>query len=367
LKAINLGIGIWSFPVRCGFNAGFDGNSGFAFAGLLGGGMRRRDVLTMIGGSALAWPLAARAQQRERLRTIGVLMNYAEYDPEGEVRFTALRDRLGELGWAEGRNVAIEVRWCAARPDLMLVYATELVSRPADVVVAQGTLVVSVLKKLTGTIPIVFTQVADPVGSGFVSNYARPDANITGFAEFDTAVAGKWIEALKELVPQVARVTVLVHSDQVNHERFLHAIEAAASTLDVKVAAAEVHDRSGLEQAIAGLAGQTDGGLIVLPSPLTNTQRAVIIELAARYRLPAVYPYDYYVKDGGLLCYGTNQVDEWPGAAGYVDRILKGEKVADLPVQELTKYGLAINLKAAKALGLKVPQSLLARADEVIE
>ena len=328
--------------------------------------MRRRSFIKLASGAA-AWPLAARAQQRERLRTIGVLMNYVEHDPEGELRFAALRDRLGKLGWAEGRSAALEVRWCAARPDLMLVYATELVSKPADVVVAQGTLVVSVLKKLTSTIPIVFTQVGDPVGSGFVSNYARPDANITGFAEFDTAIAGKWIEVLKEFVPQIKRVTVLVHPDQANHERFLRAIEAAASMLTVKVAAAEVHDRSELEQAIGGLAGQADGGLVVLPGPLTNTQRGVIIELAARYRLPAVYPYDYYVRDGGLLYYGTNQVDEWPGAAGYVDRILKGAKVADLPVQEPTKYGLAINLKAAKAIGLKIPQSLLTRADEVIE
>jgi len=330
-------------------------------------GIGRRHFISAIGGAAVAWPLAARAQQRGRVRNIGVLMNYAEHDPEGDVRFAALRDRLSKLGWTEGRGVAIEARWCAARPDLMLVYATELVSQPADVIVAQGTLVVTVLRKLTGTIPIVFTQVADPVGSGFVSNYARPDGNITGFAEFDTSVAGKWIEVLKELAPQVERVTVLVYPDQANHERFLHAIEAAASAFNVKVSAAEVHDRPELEHAIARLAGQADNGLVVLPSPLTNTQRRVIIESAERYRLPTVYPYDYYVRDGGLLYYGTNQVDEWPNAAGYVDRILKGEKVADLPVQEPTKYGLAINLKAAKALGLKVPQSILARADEVIE
>ncbi len=209
-------------------------------------------------------------------------------------------------GWVAAWPLAA----CAGRPDLMLIYATELVSKPATVIVAQGTLVVMILKKLTGTIPIVFTQVADPVGSGFVTNYARPDANITGFAEFDTAVAGKWIEVLKELAPNVHRVTVLLNPDQSNHERFFHAIKAAASANDVKVSAAQVRDRSDLEQAFAGMAGQADNGLVVLPSPLTNTQRGVIIEAAERYRLPAVYPYDYYVKDGGLLYYGTNQVDE---------------------------------------------------------
>jgi putative ABC transport system substrate-binding protein len=329
--------------------------------------MKRREVITLLGGTALAWPLAARAQQGERLRRIGVLMSYAEGDPEGKDRFAALHDQLGKLGWADGRNVAIETRWTAGHANLMLVFATELVTQPVDVIVAQSTPVLGVVKQLTNTIPVVFTQVADPAGSGFVSNYARPGGNITGFTDYDPAIAGKWLEILKEAAPRINRVTVFFDPDQVNHQRFLRVIESSAPALKMQVSFATVHNRAEIEQAIANAAGQSDGALIVLPGPLHNTQRASIIEAAARYRLPAVYPFKYYVKEGGLLYYGTDQLAQWPDAAGYVDRILKGEKPADLPVQAPTKYDLAINLKTAMTLGLTVPATLIARADEVIE
>ena len=329
--------------------------------------MRRREVIALLGGVTAGWPLAAPAQQGEEVHKIGVLMNYAEGDPEGKGRFAALRDGLTKLGWADGRNVAIETRWAAGQANLMLVFATELVTQPVDVIVAQSTPVLGVVKQLTSTIPVVFTQVADPTGSGFVTNYARPGGNITGFTDYDPAIAGKWLEILKEAAPRINRVTVFFDPDQVNHQRFLRIIESSAPTLKVQVSVATVRNRAEIEQAIANAAGQTDGALIVLPGPLHNTQRASIIEAAARYRLPAVYPFKYYVKDGGLLYYGTDQLSQWPDAAGYVDRILKGEKPADLPVQAPTKYELAVNLKTAKALGLTIPGTLIARADEVIE
>jgi putative ABC transport system substrate-binding protein len=329
--------------------------------------MRRREVIVLVGGAAMSLPLAARAQQGERLHKIGVLMNYAEGDPEGKDRFAALHDQLGKLGWADGRNVAIETRWAAGQANLMLVFAAELVAQPVDVIVAQSTLVLGVVKQLTSTIPVVFTQVTDPAGSGFVSNHARPGANITGFTDYDPAIAGKWLEILKEAAPRTNRVTVFFDPDQVNHQRFLRVIESSAPALKMQVSFATAHNRAEIEQAIANAAGQSDDALIVLPGPLHNTQRASIIEAAARYRLPAVYPFKYYVKDGGLLYYGTDQLAQWPSAAGYVDRILKGEKPADLPVQAPTKYELAVNLKTAKTLGLAVPATLIARADEVIE
>jgi putative ABC transport system substrate-binding protein len=326
--------------------------------------MRRREFITLVGGAAATWPLAARAQQSRR---IGVLINYVEDDPEGAARLAALRERLSALGWTDGGNVQIEARWAAGRADLTLTYASQLVSQPADVIVAQTTLVMTILKKLTGSIPIVFTQVADPVGSGFVSNYARPGGNITGFTDFDTSVAAKWLQVLKEVAPRIDHVTVFLDPDQINHQRFLRVIEAAAPPLKAQVAVVTARNRAEIEQVIANMAGQANGGLIVLPGPLYNNRRASITEAAARFRVPAVYPYKYYVKGGGLLSYGIDQLDEWRLAADYVDRILKGEKPADLPVQAPTKYEFVINLQAAKALGIDVPPTMLARADEVIE
>jgi len=329
--------------------------------------MKRRDFIALVGGTAVGWPLAAHAQERDRLRKIGVIMNYAESDPEGQARFSALREQLRKLGLADGNNIQIEVRWAAGKSNLMLTFATQFVSQPVDVFVVNSTPLLTVLKPLTGVIPIVFVQVADPVASGFVTSYARPGGNITGFTDFDTPIAGKWVEVLKEAAPLVNRVTVLLDPDQTNHRSFLNAIKSAAPTFKVQVSAAEVRNRGEIARAIAGLVDQVDRGLVVLPGPVNNTQRDLIIQSAARFHLPAVYPFKYYVKEGGLLYYGIDQVDQWSKAAGYVDRILRGEKPSDLPLQAPTKYELIVNLKTAKALGLEIPPTLLAGADEVIE
>jgi len=328
--------------------------------------MRRREFIAL-AGAAVAWPRAARAQERKRVWRIGVIMIYAEIDPEGQARFSALRERLHKLGWTEGSNIQIEVRWAAGKTDHMQAYATELVGLPADVIVVNSTPVLAVLKPLTRTIPIVFAQVADPIGSGFVSSYARPSENVTGFTDFDTSIAGKWMEDLKEAAPFVHRVTVLQDPKQMNHDAFLHVIESTAPSLKMQVSAAGVHNRAEIEQAITALAGQVDRGLVVLPGPVNNTLRDSIIPLAARYHLPAIYPLKYYVIDGGLLSYGIDQVAQWPMAAEYVDRILRGEKPGELPVQAPTKFELTINLKTAKALSLTIPPALIGRADEVIE
>jgi len=314
-----------------------------------------------------ALPLAARAQQPERTRRVGIIMNYAEADREGQERLSVLRNSLNKLGWTQGKNIEIELRWAAGDPERVRAHATELVGIPVDVIVANSTPLVAVLKALTRTIPIVFVQVADPAASGFVSNYARPDGNITGFTDFDTSIAGKWIEILKEATPFVGRVTVLNHPEQSNHKEFLRAINSAAPVLKVEVSTAEVRNRAEIERAIATLAGETDRGLVVLPGPVNNTQRDAIIKLAARYRLPAIYPLKYYVRDGGLLCYGIDQIGQWPKVAEYVDRILRGEKPTELPVQAPTKFELVINLKTAKELGFTIARTLVLRADELIE
>jgi putative ABC transport system substrate-binding protein len=332
-----------------------------------GMGMLRRAFITLLGGAAATWPLAARAQERARVRRIGVIMVYAEADPEGQARLSALRDKLSKLGWTEGSNIQISVRWAAGRSDQMRADALELVNMPVDVIVASSTPLIGILKSLTQTIPIIFAQVADPIVSGYVTSYARPTGNITGFTDFDTSIGGKWLEILKEAAPFVSRVTVLADPKQSNHQAFLNVIEATARLLKIQTLASEVSDRDEIKQTITALAGQTDRGLIILPGPVNNTRRDSIIQLAAQYRLPAIYPFKYFVVDGGLLYYGIDQTDQWSNAAGYVDRILKGEKPADLPVQAPSKYELAINLKTAKALGITVPPSLLLRADEVIE
>jgi len=326
---------------------------------------KRREFITLLGGAAATWPLVARAQ--ERMRRLGVVLINAEGDPEGQARYSALRVQLHKLGWVEGSNIQIEIRWAAGNTDRMRAYGSELIGLPVDVLVAGSTPLLTILQQLTRTIPIVFTQVADPISSGFVSNYARPEGNITGFTDFDTSIAGKWIEVLKEAAPFVDRVTVLMNPSQMNHPAFLRVIESAAPTLKVQVSTAAARERAEVQQAITAMAGQADRGLIVLPGPVNNTLRDTIIQLAARFRLPAIYSFKYYATDGGLLSYGIDQLDQWPKAAGYVNRILRGEKPSELPIQAPTKYELAINLKTAKALGLDVPPSLLARADEVIE
>jgi putative ABC transport system substrate-binding protein len=329
--------------------------------------MRRREFISLVGGAAVAWPLAAAAQQSGGGRKVGVIMGYAEHDPAGETRFGALRNRLHELGWTEGRNIRFEVRWVTGNAERMHAYATELVYQPVDAIVVNSTPLLAATKQVTRTIPIIFAQVADPVGSGFVSSYARPGGNITGFADFDPSIAGKWVEVLKEALPSVGNVAVLMDPKQENHRTFLRAIGASALSLGVKVSAVEVRDRTEIDHALSAMSGQPDRGLIVLPGPVNNTLRTSIIELAARYRLPAIYPFKYYASEGGLLYYGIDQLDQWPKAATYVDRVLRGEKPSELPVQAPTSFELVVNLKAAKSLEFTISPTLLARADEVIE
>jgi putative ABC transport system substrate-binding protein len=330
--------------------------------------VRRRDFIGLLGGvAAISRPLSARAQQRDRAYVVGVIMIYAEGDPEGQERLSALREQLHRLGWVEDGKIRIEVRWAAGKADLMRAHATEFVSLPADIMVVSSTPVLAIVKALTPKIPIVFTQVADPVGSGLVSNYVKPGGNITGFTDSEGTLAGKWLEVLKEAAPFVNRLLVLRDPNNSVHQTFLTVIDTSAVSLRLEVSTAAVRNQVEIEQAIAALAGDKDRGLLVLPGPVNNTNRRTIIEQAARHRLPAIYPHEYYGRDGGLLCYGINQQDQWSRAAGYVDRILKGEKPSELPVQAPTKYHLVINLKTAKALGLTMPPTLLARADEVIE
>jgi putative ABC transport system substrate-binding protein len=326
--------------------------------------MNRREFTALVGAWVAALPLAAGAQQRHRPVLIGVIMNYAESDPEGQQRFSALREELRTLGWMGDGKVRLEVRWADGKADRMQAVATEFIGLPADVIVANSTRLLSLLKSLTPTIPIVFLQVADPIASGFVTNYARPGGNITGFTDFDASMSAKWIELLKEAVPAVNSASILHDPGQRNHEPFLRVIETAASASKMQVFPAAVRDEAAIEQAIAALAGQKDRGLVVLPGPVNNTNRHRIIDLVARHRLPAIYPFKYYTKNGGLVYYGTDQLEQWPKAAGYVDRILRGAKPSELPVQAPTRFEL---VKTAKALGLTVPASLLARADEVIE
>jgi len=329
--------------------------------------MQRREFITLLGGAAVAWPLAARAQQPDRVRRIGVLMGYAESDPEGQRCIKAFLQGLQELGWAPGRNVQIEYRWGGADPDRIQTYATELVGSKPDVILAQTALVLVPLQQETHTIPIVFMQVIDPVESGFVASMARPTGNLTGFAPFEASVTTKWLEMLKEISPSVIQVAVILNPDQSPNVVMLRAIEAVAPSLGVHLTVAGVHDAADIERAVNALMRESNGGLVVLPNPITINHRELIITLAAQHRLPAVYPYRYFVADGGLMSYGADIVDQYRRAAGYVDRILNGEKPADLPGQAPTKYELVINLTTAKALGLTVPPSLLTRADEVIE
>jgi putative ABC transport system substrate-binding protein len=328
--------------------------------------MRRREFITLLGGGVAAWPLAARAQLGERMRRIGVLMPTAN-DAEGQTRFAGFRAGLEELGWREGRNIRIDIRWGSADPERMRAFALELVGMAPDVILANGSPPVVALRQATATIPIVFTQVADPVGSGLVTNLARPGGNMTGFTNFEYGMAGKWLEFLKEIAPGVSQVAVLSSPENPNWLPFVRATEAIAARTGLALRMAPALDRTGIEYVMGALAGQPSTGLVVLPDPLTGVHRELIVTLAARNRLPAAYPFRFFVAAGGLLSYGINSAAQFRQAAAYVDRILRGEKPADLPVQAPTKFELVINLKTAKALGLDVPPMLLARADEVIE
>jgi ABC-type uncharacterized transport system substrate-binding protein len=324
--------------------------------------------MTLLGGAAVAWPLAARAQQGERMRRIGVLMGQAADDPEAQARVAAFVQGLQELGWSDGRNMRIDIRWPAGDAERARRYATELVALAPDVILAPGNFTMGPLLQATRSVPIVFGSIIDPVGAGFVQSLARPGGNATGFILFEYAMSAKWLELLKQIAPSVMRAAVIRDPAIPSGVGQWGAIQTAAPSFGVEVSPINVRDDAGdIERAVAAFALASNGGLILTGSALAGLHRNLIITLAARHKLPAVYFERFYVTAGGLISYGPNLVDQFRLAAGYVDRILKGEKPADLPVQVPTKYELAINLKTAKALGLTVPDNLLARADEVIE
>jgi ABC-type uncharacterized transport system substrate-binding protein len=329
--------------------------------------VRRREFITLLGGAAVAWPLAAHAQQSERVRRIGVLMPSAADDPEFQARITAFLQGLAQLGWLDGRNVRIDTRWGVADADRIRKYAAELVALAPDVILANSSAAIAPLLQATRTVPIVFTSVADPVGAGYVDSLARPGGNATGFLVWEYSIAAKWLELLKEIAPRVTRAAVLRESAIAAGPSQFAVIQAVAPSLGVELRTIETRDAGEIERAITAFAQSSNGGLIVTGSPAAVFHRGLIVELAARHRLPAVYFQRPFVAVGGLLSHGVDRTDNFRRAATNVDRILKGEKPADLPVQAPTKYELVINLKTAKALDLELPASVLARADEVIE
>jgi putative ABC transport system substrate-binding protein len=329
--------------------------------------MRRREFITLLGGTAATWPLAARAQQPARMRRIGVLMNLTADDPESPARLAAFAQGLADLGWTIGRNLRIDYRWAAGDPERIRRDADELVALAPDLILSSGTPTVAALQKATRSVPIVFAQVVDPVGNGFVETLARPGGNITGFSVFEYGISGKWLELLKEIAPSVTRAAILRDLALASGSGQFGALQSVAPSLGVELSPVGVGDAGAMERAVVAFARSPNGGLIVTASTLAVIHRELITRLAAEHRLPAVYHSSYYITSGGLISYGPNSIDPFRRAASYVDRILKGEKPADLPVQAPTKYELVINLKTAKALGLTVPPTLLARADEVIE
>jgi len=329
--------------------------------------MRRREFIGLLGGAAVGWPLAARAQQPERVRRIGVLTGFAVSDPEGLARVMAFTQTLAQLGWAVGRNVQIDTRWTGGNADDARRYAAELIALAPDVMLATGGAVVGPLLQVTRSVPIVFANVPDPVGSGFVESLARPGGNATGFVQFEYNLSGKWLELLKQIAPGVTRAAVLWDPAIIAGIGQFAVIQAVAPSLRVEVSAVSVRDAPEIERAIAAFARSLNGGLIVTASALALRHRDLIVTLAARHKLPAVYFQGSFVTGGGLISYGADQLDQYRKAAGYVDRILKGEKPADLPVQAPTIYETVLNLKTAKALGIDVPPMVLVRATEVIE
>src|SRR5262249_6845342 len=326
----------------------------------------RRDFITLFGGAA-TWPLAARAQQPERTRRIGVFIQVAEGDPQARIEIAAFLRGLQELGWSEGRNLRVDTRWGGGDADRIRKYAAELVALAPEVVLALGGTVAGALQQASGTVPIVFVNVTDPVGRGYVASLAQPVRNATGFTSFEFGMGGKWLEVLKEIAPRVTRAAVLRDPAIPAGIGYLAAIHALAPSIGVQVIPVDVRTTSDIERAVAAFARTPMGGLIVTADPAAIVHREAIITLAARHPLPAIYPYRFFVTSGGLISYGLDTIEQYRLAASYVDRILKGEKSADLPVQAPTKYELVINLKTAKDLGLTVPDALLARADEVIE
>ena len=328
--------------------------------------MKRRAFIGLLGGAA-AWPLAARAQPTtERVRRIGVLMSTTADDPEGQARIAAFHQGLQELGWTLGRNARVDVRWGAFDADSSRHYATELVALAPEVIVASASAAMGALQQMR-TVPIIFVSVIDPVGAGFVESLARPGGNVTGFSLFEYGLSGKWLELLKEIAPSVTRAAVLREAAVASGVGQYAIIQAVAPSLGIELRPIDLRDPGEIERGVLAFAREPNSGLIIVGAPSGVVHRDLIIALAARHRLPAVYPYPYFAHSGGLVAYGPDVVSQVRRAAGYVDRILKGAKPADLPVQAPTKYELVINLKTAKALGLDVPSTVLARADEVIE
>ena len=332
----------------------------------LGADMRRREFISLLGGTAV-WPLIARAQQPERVRRIGVLSVLDEGDREMKAWLAAFRQRLESLGWSEDRNVRIDVRFVAADAKLAQALASELVALQPDVILAQSTEITAALQKETRAIPIVFVAVSDPIGSGFIGSLARPGGNLTGLLNFEATITGKWLAMLKEIAPQLSRAALVANPKTTPFDFFVRAAEAAVPTLAIELVTRPVETNADIERSIASFASTPNGGLLLVPDGTTIAHRDLIIALAARHRLPAVYSARYFVAAGGLMSYGTDRADVFRQAASYIDRILRGAKPAEIPVQAPVKYETVVNLNTAKALGLDVPPSLLVRADEVIE
>jgi putative tryptophan/tyrosine transport system substrate-binding protein len=328
--------------------------------------MRRREFITLLGGAAAVWPLTARAQQPERMRRIVLLLPMAEDNPVGLARISALVKELQQLGWTVGRNIGVDVRWAGANIETIRKHAMELVELAPDVILAQGSVTVTTLLQATRSVSIIFVIVPDPVGAGLVESLARPGGNATGFLQYEYSLSGKWIELLKQIAPEVTRAAVIRDPNIAGIGQF-SAIQSAATAVGMEVSAIGVRDAGEIERGITALTRSANGGLIITGSAGAQLHRNLIITLAARHKLPAVYFERAFVTAGGLISYGPDLVDQFRRAAAYVDRILKGEKPADLPVQAPTKYELVINLKTAKAVGLDIPATVLARADEVIE
>src|SRR5215469_8683986 len=330
--------------------------------------MRRRDFIKVVAGSASIWPLAAHAQRLERLRRIGVLISTREDDPDGQARAALLRQGLSELGWTEGRNIHIDYRWAGGDAAQAEANAAELVSQKPDVIVANSTMLLTAVRNETSTIPIVFVIVGDPIGQGFVSSFAHPGGNITGFTSFEFAIGAKWLELIKEIVPELGRIAFIFNPEAGPYaEKFVHSIEPLAHSLGVRLMVTPTRDAHEIDRALVAVSGEPKGGLIVSPDAFTVANRGLIISLVTRYRLPAIYPFRIFAAEGGLLSYGHDVDDPWRWASTYVDKILKGASPADLPIQQPTKFELVINLKTAKALRLTIPPQLLDRADELIE
>jgi putative ABC transport system substrate-binding protein len=329
--------------------------------------MRRRDFIAGLGVAALTWPRAARPQQSERTKLVGVLSGQAQSDPESQRRMAMVREGLQELGWIEGRNIRLESRWAEGDAKKMLAYAVELASLRPDALLCSSTPTLKALHQATDTVPIVFMTVSDPVGDGFVKSFQRPGGNVTGFSNFEPAMAGKWLELLKQIAPQTRRVGVIFSPGIFPHSIFLDALRSAAAILSAEIHLAPVAEVTEIERVVAAFKQSSGHALVVLPDAFTLARRDLIIAAAARHQLPAIYPYRVYASAGGLLSYGVDTVAQYKPAAAYVSRILNGEKPADLPVQAPTKFELVINLRSAKSLGIAVPAVLLALADEVLE